>query len=145
MEAEEIRRFILKDPQTRSYFAGVIAKDEIPKEPQKNKTHFYVVNTQTADLPGQHWVVLWYSGVSNYFDPEGHPPFLQAETSFLHRRWTWNALRIQPFYSIYCGLYCLYFVYFKSRGFSMKDIVSSFSPLLRLNDRKVRMFCRRYK
>ena len=144
MNADQIRRFILKDPIARTFFGGVVSSNNIPRASPSQKPKFYIVNTDPDYKPGEHWVVLWNDHISNYFDPTGRFPFFEAEAA-LKRPWIWNSTRVQPLFSNKCGLFCLYFVYYKSRGYSMTDIVKSFFKWLRLNDKKVEKFYKFYR
>ena len=40
---------------------------------------------------------------------------------------TYNTKQIQSFNSEMCGKYCLYYIYFKARGFDINDIIGIFS------------------
>ena len=46
----------------------------------------------------------------------------------------YNTKQLQSIFSNVCGQYCLYYCYFKSRGYAMGDIVSIFSNDVDSND-----------
>jgi len=51
--------------------------------------------------------------------------------------WTFDHTVLQAPFSNVCGHYCVYFWLYKSRGFTMSEIVSRFSKKLFENDRSV--------
>ena len=52
----------------------------------------------------------------------------------------YNSQRLQNRDSEMCGQYCVYYVWMRNRGYSMKEIVNSFSGNLAHNDKIVSQF-----
>ncbi|VDI08958.1 Hypothetical predicted protein [Mytilus galloprovincialis] len=95
----------------------------------------YVVNTDTCDGPGKHWVAFHFpsTGPAEFFDSLGRSP------EYYHRRfrnvliangpqYRFSTTQVQPGSSDTCGLYCVHFVKMRYRNISMEDIVKDFSP-----------------
>ena len=94
----------------------------------------FIVNTDTCDRGGSHWVAFHFPlvGPAEFFDSLGNAP----ET--YHRRFA-NVLivngpqyyycssRIQP--TDTCELYCLYYFKRRHRGMELPDIVKYFSTV----------------
>ena len=141
----EIQEFMLKDPFIRRYYGGVIALDEIPKVPKKS---VYIVNMDPSHKKGQHWILIWYHDIPEYFDPLGHFPSAQMQESLFLKKSSFytNTRQVQPPFSVRCGEYCLFYAYYRARGYSMKKIMDKFySSRLKFNDLKVAAFYNKYK
>ena len=72
-----IERFIrrLSDRSTRSAFLGVFPLNELPIRVERRPA-LLVVNTQTSDLSGSHWLclMLFEDGHGEVFNSFGLPP-----------------------------------------------------------------------
>ena len=143
----ELQEFMLKDPFIRRYYRAVIALDEIPKAKVPNE-RVYIVNTGPSYKKGQHWIFIWYHDIPKYFDPLAHFPSPQMqENLFLKKSAFYRSTRqVQPSLSVKCGEYCLFYTYYRARGYSMKKIMEKFySSRLKFNDLKVTAFYNHYK
>lgn len=93
-------------------FLGVFSRDTLPKSSLKHGG--LIVNTDTQNLPGTHWVaILIRENEAYYFDPFGYQPPLMIVT-WLNKRfniWTCNLRQVQPINSNHCGYFCLHFLY----------------------------------
>lgn len=103
-----------------------------------------IVNTDISSKPGQHWVAYYLNSPSDYefFDSFGlTPAHYQFKLNFPEKL---NSTSFQSDFSNTCGQFCLYYLHQKSLGFSLNDIITSFSKLnLRWNDKLVRKFLSR--
>lgn len=56
------------------HFLGVYAINQIPNN--KHRPLYFIVNNQSNNLPGQHWIGVMISNKNNayIFDPLGFPP-----------------------------------------------------------------------
>ena len=111
---------ILKCLQYASNFLGVFAEDQLENLSVLSFPSFLVVNVDSADMKGSHWIALRLSRTTvEIFDPLGFQMFNWSRIpckllNFLHR---WSHHRdtllshvIQPNDSILCGFYCIAFV-----------------------------------
>ena len=79
----------------------------------------------------------------SYFDSYGVPPFHKQFIKFMNNHsesWTFNDTVLQAPFSSVCGHYFVYFLLYKTRGFTTSEIVSRFSNNLLKNDRSVFQF-----
>ncbi len=129
-------------------FRGVYASDSIP-----DHTGFYVVNLDTSEQPGSHWVVIYISAdrsYGEYFDSFGREPDVRLKTYLNEhcKRWTFNRRQLQSVISKYCGHYCIAYIVLRSRkNGSMNSFLGFFSKDTAFNDalvrRIVRVICKR--
>ena len=145
MDGEEIQDYMLKDPYIKKYFKGVYARDELHHldvdTPNFTKPYIMVVNTQPSYLGGKHWICMWIDEYSEHFDSLGKPP-LPTMKHFLTKMGTYqfNQDQLQHPATNSCGHFCLYYSYYKCRGYSMKDILNKFNTDLMVNSYKVYHF-----
>ena len=59
-----LRTLALEDPELRRVFHGVHPADQLPRSPTKSVRQAYIVNTDPAGEPGQHWFCLLYTSPS---------------------------------------------------------------------------------
>ena len=126
---------MLKDPYIRQHFGGVLAVNEVPVLLTPDK--IYIVNTDPSDKPGRHWFVLYKSSrFPEHFDPAGLQPVKDIHNVLVLNgpRYIYNTQRIQHYNSDTCGLFCLFFCYFRCRGYSFVDILNMFYKNLFLNE-----------
>ena len=148
MWTNQIDYLLKKDPTTRPVFGGVFASDELPQHIESGK-RLFVVNTDPAHQPGQHWVAFYFhpDGTCSYFDSYGLYPLLKCFVQFMERnskQWTFNRKRIQHAKSTMCGHYCVFFAIHMCRGKSMEKIANMFDTDKRLNDIMVADFINHY-
>ena len=68
-------RDILNWPLMKSLHGQVCAKDKLPVGKKPLQVRAFIVNTDLAIDPGQHWVALYFKGnKAIYFDSYGLPP-----------------------------------------------------------------------
>ena len=74
MKSGQLRKALYHHPMTKKIFGGVFARNKIPDIP-KDKTVAYIVNTDPALKPGQHWVAFYITKKTVYslFDSYGLP------------------------------------------------------------------------
>lgn len=140
MNTLEIVNFILKDDEAKKYFIGVFAKDELPKT--INYPASLILNSHESDKPGEHWMAIFYDqvGKAEFFDSYGiHPEFYNL-TNYLNstsNSWTWNKKCVQGIFSNYCGYYCILFLLFKSRNYSLDYFLKFFNSNTSFNDKLI--------
>ena len=88
-----------------------------------------IVNCCNRYYRGEHWLALYQDGndTLEIFDSFGLNPDIynivlpQAEVV------TYSSKQLQSINSNVCGQYCLYFCYYRARGYALGHIVSMFS------------------
>ena len=146
MNTNRIERLLNKDHFAKNIFKKACAKDELL---HVNYPSAYVINSHPSSKPGEHWIAVYFDkhGKGEYFDSYGLPPSVNGFTALMERNskeWVYNDKTLQSLFSTTCGHYCVYFVLYRYRGYSMRDIVSRFSSNLTENDRKVDLFIRSF-
>ena len=126
MYASQIHRILSNDNNASRYFAGVFPADRLP--PLKKEAAF-VVNTDTHDKIGSHWLSMFISDEDTleFFDSFGFPssmyePFISQHASAF-KNVKYNETTFQSPTSNVCGQYCTYFLLKRCSGFSMEYIV----------------------
>ena len=132
------------DPVLKRYFHGTHPADQLPHLPLNRVRRAYIVNTDPAGEPGEHWLALWTQGdVCEVFDSYGLP--LSTYTDPDLQRWfkQWKHLvqnqdTLQALDSQTCGHYALMYLKSRARGASMHDFLSRWrGDTLVLNDVRV--------
>lgn len=136
----ELASFMLKDPYISQMYGGVIARDQIPL--YVDKPSLYIVNTDPSTESGEHWFCIYYLDIPEYFDSSGLKPPKDIENNLYYHgsKYMCSSFRVQSYFSETCGLFCLFYCYFRSRGFSFSAIMNMFSHNLNLNEVIVKSF-----
>ena len=113
--------------------ATVCCADQLPARVESRAQRF-VINTYSCDREGTHWVAFHFpkEEPAEFLDSFGRAP----ET--YHRRfrnvliangpqYKFNTVRLQPEDGDTCGQYCVHFVNYRYRNFTLEDIVNEFS------------------
>ena len=147
MDTYELEEKLALDSKTYATSGGVYALDQLPSHVHRRPL-LLIANTQPSFLSGRHWVVV-YIGVkeTEFFDPLG-----QAPNATLHRYllgcgsggYLRNETRVQGDDSSKCGQFCLYYCYFRSRGFALRCILQSLTMDYAVNDYIVEQLVHRY-
>jgi len=119
-------------------FDGCYSIDTLPAHPR-----LLICNTDPSDKPGEHWICIGVrDDIGEYFDSYGMSPnaTLIRYMNSVCKHWTFNAKQLQSIISRVCAHYCIYYIVLKSKGFTMTDIVSSFSDDTSFNDCFVHAF-----
>lgn len=122
------------NPHLRRVFEGAIACDELPEQISMSPKA-YIVNTDTKDKPGRHWLGVWTEGrVCEIMDSYGMPlEYYEKDstyiTEFAKRFQTVkrSSKTLQSLFSKSCGDYALLYLFFKAEGKSMQDFLKHFS------------------
>ena len=140
MNTSQLERYMLNDPYIQEYYGGVVAVDQLPM--RVNKPTIFIVNCDPIALPGSHWVVVYVDTICEHFDSAGFKPRADFETYLIAHgpRYMYNDQRVQGYNSNTCGLFCLYYCYFRCRGHSFSDIMNMFSTNLYINEALVKTF-----
>jgi hypothetical protein len=123
-------------------FLGVFARDRLPAALPPRRPLYLVVNTENHNKPGQHWIVLCIDKDGEFFDSYGRPP-TNIFRSYLDKfcgKWIFNDTRVQSIVSRFCGHYCIFYCYFKTLGYSMKEVLDCFIDDTAYNDLFVHRF-----
>ena len=124
-----------QDPYLKKVYEVSFPCDLLPRSPNKAKPTAYIVNTDPAGQPGQHWIALWtQNNVCEVMDSYGLPlewyrttrPIIDWITSHW-KHWVTNGTTLQGLHSYACGRYCITYLKMKARGGSLQDFLALFS------------------
>ena len=141
----DLESFINKysDEKTREAFMGVFPINNLPKR-QFQLPAFFIINTNTSNLPGQHWKAIYVSKKreGEVFDSLAMPIelILTHWMNTFTRKWIVSTLTLQNPLSPSCGAYVLYFVLNRLKHNSLKSCVSIFSDNVFENDKRMEQF-----
>ena len=140
MKTEELEAYMLNDPYIRQYYGGVVALNQIPVRVQKPT--IFIVNSDPSGLPGRHWYAVFFTAINEHFDSAGFYPnaVLEAELIVHGPRFCYNDNRVQAYNTETCGLFCLFYCYFRCRGSTFHEIMNMFSKNLQVNEFMVKYF-----
>ena len=140
MKTEELESYMLNDPYISKVYGGVVAHDQLPL--RINKPSIFIVNSDTIMLPGKHWYALYFDVVNEHFDSAGSSPDKTLENYLIAYgpNYLYNSQRVQSPHSDTCGLFCLFYCFFRCRGFSFSRIMNMFSKNLTVNEAVVKYF-----
>lgn len=142
MNTIQLRRILSGDKFTRKSFIDIFPSNYLPNEISKYPSCF-VVNVDTSSEPGSHWLALYISTPNSieFFDSYGNAPtYYEGFISDFVSKYplvNYNPMVLQSNISAVCGHYCVYFLYFKCRGQSLKRLLSTFVTKSICNDKRV--------
>jgi len=124
-------------------FRGVYAADRLPPFGAGS----LVVNTDPHDKSGNHWIAIkvnreWFTGHLDveYFDSYGLAPLPQFKEYLRGYPIQYNKEMLQDLDTNVCGQYCIYFLFYRSGGVSMHDIIRNLKRKGEKNDIIVKRF-----
>ena len=146
MNTIQIEHSLKKDPFTKTIFEKACAKNQLLHVDYPSA---YVINSHPSSKPGEHWIAVYFDkhGKGEYFDSYGLHPSMNGFTAFMEHNsngWIYNNKTVQSLFFTTCGHYCVYFILYRCRGYSMRDIVSRFSSNLTENNRNINLFIRAF-
>ena len=135
MKTSQLKHALLFHPSTKDVYGGVFARNRVPTIPKRQRIA-YVVNTDPAHKPGQHWIAFFLTrDTIYYFDPYGTSPSGFTRILRSRKRKRYFGRRIQGTGRM-CGHYCLYFILAMQTHQSFRIFGSD----LDTNDRIVKQF-----
>ena len=144
MNSLQIKRALERNTYTKKTFRGVFAADEMPT--LDTFPCGFVANTDPSTEPGTHWVSFYFPSrdKGEFFDSYGYPPEYYGEPFQSYNVETINSHKLQSSWSEVCGHYCIFYLYHRSRGYSMSKIVNMFSSNTTINDCKVSCYVKKH-
>lgn len=148
MDANEISRLMFPlFAKSQTHFLGVFPSDQIPS-PDYIETHTpctFIANVDQHGSAGSHWVAIYVPIPHRleFFDSYGRHPLDFGFHFPKYYQITHNVRQVQSLNSTVCGEYCIYVVYFRSRGNSMTHLVSRLASMSHVqSDKFVATFTR---
>lgn len=143
MDSGRISQLAQQNSVLRHVWRGAYARDTFPQGPLVAGA--YVINTDVSSGAGEHWVSVSKSGEGDesrvdFFDSLGRPPSFYGMRFNERNAILFNDVRVQAPSTKTCALYCLFFLFWKSSGATMEEIISSFSADTAKNEEAMKTF-----
>ncbi len=163
METVDFEKILRQSAVTRPYFAGVYSADRVCKKlfsqlKGAHKPFFCIVNTDTSDGRGEHWLSVYVTdnNAVEIFDPLGLAPYayknlipcFEELARDNDKSLIFNNRTVQGSLSSVCGAHCIFFVYKKlthNNMLSMEDLIDKYyTSNVDYNDCMVFRFIQKY-
>ena len=144
LDTIQIENILYNDIPSRKFFRSIRSRGRLPGV-VKTRPSFYIINTDYYYKQGLHWLlVAFFEDYTIFFDSFGLSPVLYNYPLLVRqggRPLIQNTQQLQSLTSSACGYYCIYFIYFLSRGECFTKILKDFSKTNKTwNDRYVYYF-----
>ena len=94
-------------------FRGVFSRDALPNRKHKNECG--IVNLDDIKGHGTHWTAYCKTKKNEYFDSFGLP-MPEEVADYLGKNTIYSPDELQDRDSIFCGLWCIYFLFERQKG-----------------------------
>ena len=127
MNTMSIKCLLLK--LIRRNFVAVVSRDLLDDVILTRYPACVVINTQPANMPGEHWVCLWMNSSKNwdFFDSFGQPP--EKYKIILKNVSKFNDKILQSDDTTVCGHYCIWYILLRAKGSSHASAVRHMSRI----------------
>ena len=129
----ELETLANQEPTLNLIFGGVRAADQLPDHPVPSAPRGYIVNTDSHDQPGQHWIALWTQNDGCQIMDSYALPLETYQSKHLiqwiNKHWSVmerNNQSLQAINSATCGHYALKFLVERSQGRSFRQFLDQF-------------------
>jgi hypothetical protein len=125
LSTRDLENFLCNDVMLCHNSGGVFAMDKLPQN--KNDKKCFIINSEPSFLP-------------EFFDSLAKPPSFYSELllDFLLKQnsngFVHNTKKLQSTKSTTCGMFCLYFLYYRIRGDKFSDLINRFGNNMMQND-----------
>ena len=126
MDDFTINKILLLNKVTKNSFKGVFSSDTLPSYAH---TGYYVVNLDTSQQPSSHRIAIKISKSkckNEYFDSYGLGPPTVCFKKFMKYNYIYNSKRLQHSLSTTCAQQCIYYIWRKCQGWSLRNILKPF-------------------
>ena len=125
----------------KACFIGTFARDKLPKIKITIRPSFLIMNTDTSENPGEHWVaILIGNDIGEYFDSFGITPNYSEIFEFFQineiKNIIYNPYQLQSIITSTCGAYCVLYIKLRCMGASFCDFINMFTDDKIQNDLK---------
>jgi hypothetical protein len=130
MYTSELIQLLKKDKYSKKSFCGVVPYDKLPLKKLRRPCSF-IINTQKSTEPGEHWIAVYLPkrGRIEFFDSYGLKPTIDKIYKMFNlngKYYIYNNKAIQGVDSKNCGLFTLFYLYFRARGYSLNQYLKFF-------------------
>ena len=124
MDTIQITQTVQALSPLRKRFLGVYPVDKL-KKIRVLIVHGCIVNTAPSTHKGEHWVAMYFNqNHIEFFDSYGEKSkgIIQKWLQSKKKKIINNSKRVQGLLTATCGAHCIYYLFHKSKGYSMKQI-----------------------
>lgn len=128
MNSKQLYFALSKNKITKGKFDGIYSKDTL--QDIVTKPELIICNTDPSYKPGKHWVLFFFDkeGNAEFFDSLGKSPNHYGKEFVLFakmfsKKIKSTGIRVQPGNTALCGMYCLFYAYFRCKGYKMNYIL----------------------
>lgn len=127
---------------------GVYPADRIPR--RWSRPMNIIANTEDHTQAGAHWIAMHVDqyGRGVFFDSYGMPPVIPHHRQRIRKNslfYTYNNKQLQCLNSKVCGQYCIMFLDYMNRGYTLEKFCKLFSSDCNKNDNIVSKYYNRIK
>ena len=146
MNTIQINKVLKSEVKTKKIYLGTFSVDQLPKKIIYPSC--LIVNNQNSYESGEHWLAIFFhkNKVAEFFDSFGNSPCYYNLGNYLDshsKRFTFNKTPLQSFTSLYCGLYCIFYLILKAKGRSLNYIINLFKTPYQ-NDKLFKSLIKKY-
>jgi hypothetical protein len=106
-------------------FKGVFMSDELHKI-KYNKNMSFIMNYDTIDRPGSHWVAVYVrDGNVYYFDSFALPPHQAINDYFKNKFIMYNTNQLQNLDEVICGELAMVFIKLMDKNLSFTEVIKN--------------------
>lgn len=144
MNEIDVNQSLMLDNCIRHIYSGIISSNELSHVKNAYQS-LYIVNTDPAYLPGSHWIAIYSDGENcELFDSLGNNPNRYGEyfSRFMnqYKKFTYSTAKLQSDDSNKCGIFCIYYSYYRSRGFDLSQIINALCRDTQINENMMDAF-----
>lgn len=131
MNSKQLYYALIHNKITEPFFDGIYSYDnlsDVVKIP-----HLIICNTDPAYKSGKHWVLFFFDEtICEFYDSLGKDlkyygnNFVKFVNTFVEKC-RLSTIQTQPLNTAMCGEYCLFFAYYRCKGYNMNKILNKMS------------------
>lgn len=132
MNTKQLYKALIQNEITEPFFDGIYPRDLLVDI--TSKPNLIICNTDTSDKKGEHWLLFFFNKDKSvdFFDSLGKNIYSYGKEIVNFAKtyavsFNESTDRMQPFNSSLCGHYCLFYAYYKCKGYNMKNILKKMS------------------
>ena len=135
LTTSQLNQLAFHHPTLAPHFGGTVPCDGLPKDPVRDRSVGFIVNTDPRGQPGRHWLGLWTDGnrcelfdsfalsLESYGTTQPLQEWMKRHFKYI----TVNGQSVQSLHNQSCGGHALMFLVAKSQGLDMSQFIKTWS------------------
>ena len=129
MNTDQLNKIMLRHNITKKIYLGTFAIDKLPETVRYPSC--MIINNQKSTEPGEHWIALYFGKNKNseFFDSFGNSPERFGLEKYIKKHSSkikFNKKKLQSDFSLFCGYYCVLYLIYKCKGYSLNYFLNLF-------------------